>query len=55
MSGMWRRIKNAAVAQPDAVICCSTPVITHGVGGEHVLNPAKRNRYFPCLSTRFRH
>lgn len=55
MSGMWRRIKTAAVAQPDAVICCSAPTLAPITSTSHVLNPAKRNRYFPRLSTRLRH
>lgn len=53
MSGMWRRIKTASVQCPSDPITCKAPLLmTTDV--PPAPNPAKRNRYFPCLSARFK-
>ena len=53
MSGMWRRIKAAIVSSPDNPIVCRFPQL-EPEGAAHPPNPARRNRYFPCVSSRHR-
>lgn len=49
MSGMWRRIKAAALAKK---IQCRAPEVTDTAASIGTIDPARRNRYYPVCVTK---